>query len=213
MTDGYARFGKRALDISAALALIITLAPVFLVISLAIVLDDFGSPLFSQTRIGRDKRPFRILKFRSMRTKAPAEAATARAYSERDPRITRVGRIIRATSLDELPQIFNILAGSMSLIGPRPIVPAQLTAIRPDQEGRFRVRPGITGLAQVSGRRDLAWPDQLALDSSYADKVSFLSDLQIFLRTFAVVFRASDVYGDPGKNWRNFIIHEDQNPS
>ncbi|HYD28104.1 sugar transferase [Brevundimonas sp.] len=212
MTDVYVRLGKRAFDIGAALILIIALSPVLLAVALAIFLDDPGSPLFRQTRVGKDKRPFRIIKFRSMRTKAPPETAAASAYSESDPRITRVGRIIRATSLDELPQLFNILAGSMSLIGPRPIVPAQLTAIRRDQEGRFRVRPGITGLAQVSGRRELAWPDQLALDSRYADKITLLGDLKIFLRTFAVVFRASDVYGDPRKNWRNFISHEDQTP-
>lgn len=201
-----ARHLKRAIDVFGSLFALALLWPVMIIVAIWVRLDSPGPILFRQTRVGQGRSTFSILKFRTMVDRAgEVEQATAKVVTAgRDPRITRSGRFLRASSLDELPQIVNILRGEMSLIGPRPIIPAQLEAIPADRMDRFEVRPGLTGLAQVRGRRGLDWLDQLALDSEYVRRCNLWLDIQIVLRTLVVVATAAGVYGGEGSNWRSY---------
>ncbi|MCD6007026.1 sugar transferase [Halomonas sp. IOP_31] len=198
---------KRSLDcLVSALALLLT-APILLLIALWVRLDSKGPVLFTQPRIGRDRRPFRILKFRTMIDRT-AEAIDQHAEqvitSKSDPRITRPGRFLRGMSLDELPQLWNILRGDMSIVGPRPIVPEQLEVVPERFMSRFDVLPGLTGLAQVRGRRSLGWLQQLEADAEYVRRHGLLYDIGIIARTVVVVFGGSGVYGEAGQNWRAY---------
>lgn len=170
---------KRLIDIVLSLAALVLLSPVLVFVALWIVLDSGRPVLFRQTRVGRDGQPFGILKFRSMRIDA---AATGPYFTQaNDPRITGVGRFIRRTSIDELPQLLNVLWGDMSLVGPRPDVPAQQSLYTPDDWTlRCSVRPGITGLAQVRGRSQASFGQRLAFDLEYVKNVSVGLDLRIF---------------------------------
>lgn len=199
---------KRALDILISAAALVTLWPIMLAIALWIRLDSRGPAFFIQQRIGRNLEPFRIYKFRTMLHRPPHQIDQVNEKvisSGTDVRITRIGRILRATSIDELPQLFNIINGTMSLVGPRPMIPEQLLAIPENKMGRFYMKPGVTGWSQVNGRRGLSWPGQLALDAWYADHASFWLDLKILFKTPAVVFKASGVYNDAASNWRAYL--------
>lgn len=183
---------KRLFDFSAALAGLLVLAPVFLLVSVLIKLDSPGPVFFRQNRVGRDGVPFKIYKFRSMVVSSTPGLAYNTAPN--DPRITRVGRFIRATSLDEIPQLINVLAGDMSIVGPRPDL--QLQEQDYDAESwrlRSSVRPGVTGLAQVNGRSNLSFEERLRYDLEYVKKRSMLLDLKILLRTVMVILRGTDV--------------------
>lgn len=186
----YAGILKRAIDFTLALLGIAALSPVLLLLSLLVGCTSRGSVLFRQRRVGRLKREFMILKFRTMYTSAPKDMPT---HLLQDPAvfITPVGRFLRRTSLDELPQLFNILAGQMAVVGPRPALWNQydLIAAR-DACGANDLRPGLTGLAQVSGRDELPVAEKARLDGVYARRVTFLGDVKIFLRTFSRVARA-----------------------
>lgn len=173
---------KRALDIILSLLALIILSPLLLPVCVAVVLDSGFPVFFRQGRVGRGGREFGMLKFRSMRRNA---AATGPYFTEaNDVRITRVGRFIRRTSIDELPQIFNVLTGDMSLVGPRPDVPAQQALYSPaDWQLRCSVRPGITGLAQVMGRSEMSFDQRLAFDLEYARSASAWQDIRIMWRT------------------------------
>jgi len=175
-------------------------------IALMIRLDSPGPALFRQQRLGQGQSKFTILKFRTMyhRTKIDQEREAV-VESADDPRITRVGRFLRKTSLDELPQLINVVRGDMSLVGPRPILPEQLRAIPEQHLDRFEMKPGITGLAQVRGRRSLNWLEQLKYDSEYCRNWSFLLDLKILWQTVWVVLTGKGVYGTQQDNWRNYI--------
>lgn len=179
---------KRAFDIAASLAGLILSLPIMVFVALAIRLDDGGSMIFRQERVGRGGKLFAILKFRTMVENAAALGGTS--TDRGDPRITRVGRVLRASSLDELPQFLNVLAGDMSIVGPRPDVPAQRTLYTDDEwVMRHRVRPGITGLAQALLRSD-ATPDQRkSLDLEYAMKPTLIGDLRILGLTLVQVLR------------------------
>jgi len=173
---------KRVFDIAVALIALAVLWPLLLVVALAIRLDSPGPALFRQTRVGVEGRPFSMLKFRSMVVDAERVGGYSTAVG--DPRITRVGRFIRRTSLDELPQIFNVLRGDMSWVGPRPDVPAQKDNYSDeDWRARHRVRPGITGLAQATLRSAATPAQRLALDLEYVERASLLFDLKILLLT------------------------------
>ena len=186
----YAGILKRAIDFTLALLGIVALSPVLLFLSLLVGCTSRGPVLFRQRRVGRLKREFMILKFRTMYTGAPKDMPT---HLLQDPAafITPVGRFLRRTSLDELPQLFNILAGQMAVVGPRPALWNQydLIAAR-DACGANALRPGLTGLAQVSGRDELPVAEKARLDGVYARRVTFLGDVKIFLRTFSRVARA-----------------------
>ncbi len=191
-------FLKRPIDVVASTAVLALLSPVLLGIGAWVRLTSPGPALFRQPRVGRNQETFEILKFRTMVDRpstAIDQVQEAVVTGGRDERITRAGRILRASSLDELPQLVNILRGEMSLIGPRPVIPDQLSAVPTTHLDRFAVRPGLTGLAQVSGRRGLDWLDQLAFDSEYVQRCSLWLDIRIVLRTLAVVTRGSGVYG------------------
>lgn len=170
---------KRSMDIVLSLAALVLLSPALLMVALWIVLDSGWPVFFRQTRLGRGGQPFGILKFRSMRKDA---AATGPYFTQaNDPRITGVGRLMRRTSIDELPQLLNVLWGDMSLVGPRPDVPAQQSLYTPgDWALRCSVRPGITGLAQVRGRSQASFEQRLAFDLEYVKNPSVGLDLRIF---------------------------------
>ena len=184
------RLIKRFFDIVVATAATIALAPVLIVAALAVKLTSPGPVIFRQPRIGRDARPFNIYKFRSMRTEASdrkADKLTARD----DDRVTAVGRFLRKTSIDELPQLFNVLRGDMSIVGPRPIVDAEIGRYGENFADYCIVKPGLTGLWQVSGRNCLSYERRVELDSLYARQRSLRGDLSIIARTLPVVFRGS----------------------
>ena len=172
------------------------IAPVLGVIALAIKVSDGGPVIFRQTRIGRGGEPFTVLKFRSMVVDAEARKAGLMGLNEgkgalfkmtRDPRVTRVGQFLRDFSLDELPQLFNVLAGSMSLVGPRPHLAAEIAAMPSQASRRSLVTPGLTGLWQVSGRSELEAEDSIRLDLRYVENWSFTLDLLILWKTISAV--------------------------
>ena len=182
------RLIKRLLDITVSALACVFLLPLFIFLAVCIRVESAGSPVFTQLRVGCDCRPFTIFKFRSMVKDAPSRGEAFTLAN--DPRITRFGRFIRATSLDELPQLWNVLLGDMSLIGPRPELEAQASHYQPaDWELRHRVRPGITGLAQVNGRSATTPEARLANDLAYAAAPTLRMDISIVLKTFSVVLR------------------------
>lgn len=183
------------------------LAPILVVTALWIKLDSKGPIFFFQERAGLKGAPFKIFKFRTMydRPSEQIDQHNEQVVSQGvDPRITKAGRWIRATSIDELPQLINILKGDMSIVGPRPILMEQKEVIPPGYHMRFKVRPGLTGLAQVRGRRSLGWLQQLACDAEYVQKHNWLYDLGIILQTVKVVLTGSGIYGGEGLNWRAY---------
>ncbi|MEM6677959.1 MAG: WecB/TagA/CpsF family glycosyltransferase [Pseudomonadota bacterium] len=194
---------KRGIDIVVAGGALLALAPLFLLLSAAIKADSPGPVLFSQIRVGRDGKPFRIFKFRSMYRDAAARQAALLAQSDReglcfkakqDPRITRVGRLLRRGSLDELPQILNVLRGEMSIVGPRPALPQEVAAYPARAHRRLAVRPGITGLWQVSGRADIGFEKMIDMDIAYAETRSPLLDLILIALTFRAVLTGRGAY-------------------
>lgn len=184
---------KRLFDVVFSGLLLLLLAPVLAIVAIA-VRGDVGSPvLFRQVRPGLKGRPFTLYKFRTMRGAATGEFSDA----SDEQRLTRFGAWLRGTSLDELPELWNVLKGDMSLVGPRPLLMRYLPLYTPEQMRRHDVRPGLTGWAQVNGRNALSWDDKFALDTWYVDHQSFALDLKVLLLTVAAVFR------------RHGISHED----
>lgn len=176
----------RFLDFVIAGVVFICLIPVFIILCIAIMLDSKGNPIFWQARVGKNARLFHLYKFRSMVKDAPKLGGFSTQPG--DARITRVGRIIRATSLDEIPQLWNVIIGDMSLVGPRPDVPHQEELYAPeDWQKRLSVRPGITGLAQVTKRSTATPEERLALDLHYVDDPSVVSYFKILLQTVRLV--------------------------
>ena len=190
----YNRIIKRALDLLLAVLAGILLSPVILLAALAVKLSSPGPIIFKQKRLGRGGREFNFYKFRSMVVNA--EKTGSGVYSGKgDPRVTKVGRILRATSIDELPQLINILKGDMALIGPRPPLtyhPWPIDQYTEQQRHMFDVRPGITGWAQTHGRKDVEWHKRIELNVWYVEHVSFLLDLRIFFLTIFKVFTNAD---------------------
>jgi lipopolysaccharide/colanic/teichoic acid biosynthesis glycosyltransferase len=180
---------KRVIDVSVAASALVLGAPVLAATALA-VRADVGRPvLFRQRRVGRGGRIFELIKFRTMR-----DAVDARGRPLPDgERLTRIGRLLRGSSLDELPQLINVLRGEMSLVGPRPLLVEYLPRYSPEQARRHEVQPGITGLAQVAGRNALSWPQKFALDVYYVDHLSLALDLKILARTVAAVVRRDGI--------------------
>ncbi|HEX2312982.1 MAG TPA: sugar transferase [Thermomonospora sp.] len=201
--SGGRRLVKELFDRLGALVALLALAPLVVGIVVAIRLLDGGPVLFRQVRVGRDGREFTILKFRTMVDDAETRKAELVAQNEtdgllfkirRDPRVTRVGRVLRRYSLDELPQLFNVLRGEMSLVGPRPPLPEEVERYGDDVRRRLVVKPGMTGLWQVSGRSDLSWEESVRLDLRYVENWSLVLDLQIMWKTWSAVVRGSGAY-------------------
>jgi len=194
---------KRALDLVGASLILLLAWPVMLLIAIAIKLDSPGPVLFRQTRVGKWGNHFTCYKFRSMYVDAEARKQQLLAFNEadgpvfkmkRDPRVTRVGRIIRKLSLDELPQLFNVLKGEMSLVGPRPPIPSEVAQYTFDQRRRLDAVPGLTGLQQVSGRSDLDFERWVAFDVEYIEKQSLWFDIKILLKTVPAVLLGKGAY-------------------
>lgn len=189
----YQRFGKRLLDVILSGCGIVVLSPVYLIISLAIVIDDPGPILFRQKRVGIHKSFFQILKFRTMKMETPKDVPT-HLLDNPQQYITRVGSVLRRTSLDELPQIFQIFTGKMSIIGPRPALWNQYDLIAErDMYGANDVRPGLTGWAQINGRDELPIPVKAKYDGEYVQNMSFLFDCRCFFGTILSVLRHDGV--------------------
>jgi exopolysaccharide biosynthesis polyprenyl glycosylphosphotransferase len=200
---GARRLIKSGFDRSLALAALVLLVPLLVAVALAIRLADGGPALFRQTRIGQDGRPFTVLKFRTMVVDAEARKAQLVLRNEagdvlfkmrKDPRVTRVGEWLRRWSLDELPQLMNVLRGDMSLVGPRPPLPDEVARYVDHVRRRLAVKPGITGLWQVSGRSDLSWDESVRLDLRYVENWSLMLDLQILWKTLSAVLSGSGAY-------------------
>jgi lipopolysaccharide/colanic/teichoic acid biosynthesis glycosyltransferase len=195
---------KRTLDILLAGPLFILLLPIFGLLVLAIRLESPGPALFKQTRVGRWGRIFTMYKFRSMYMDAEARKAELLAENEmsggvtfkmqRDPRVTRIGRFIRKASIDELPQLWNVIKGDMSLVGPRPPVPAEVDEYSLSDRRRLEVTPGITCIWQVSGRSDIPFPEQVELDVRYIESQSLLTDLKLLWQTVPAVLFGRGAY-------------------
>jgi lipopolysaccharide/colanic/teichoic acid biosynthesis glycosyltransferase len=196
--------GKRLLDLALALPAVVALAPLGALLALA-VRASMGKPvLFRQTRPGLHGTPFTILKFRTMHDSRDAQG---RLRADGD-RLTRLGRFLRATSLDELPELVNVLRGEMSLVGPRPLVMEYMPYYRERERLRFHARPGVAGLAQVSGRNFLGWDERLELDARYVERMSFWLDVQILARTVVAVLlrRGVSPDADQAETW----LHEER---
>jgi lipopolysaccharide/colanic/teichoic acid biosynthesis glycosyltransferase len=188
---------KRIEDLTIAIPLTILALPVLIAGALLVTVDTGRPVLYVDERIGLGGRPFKVLKFRTMVVGA-LDTGLGRLVAVADPRITRAGSLLRRWSVDELPQLFNVLRGDMSMVGPRPTYAEQVARYDARDHGRLRVRPGITGLAQVSGRNDLSWRARIDLDLAYVDRVSPWIDAVILLRTPLVVLRGIGLYGKSG---------------
>jgi len=183
---------KRLFDLLVSLSAIVVLSPVFVVIVIAIKLSSKGPAIFRQQRAGKDGKPFVFYKFRTMKLNADPFGPSPK--SSEDPRLTKVGMLLREYSLDELPQLFNILKGDMSIIGPRPLYVSQMVEWDERQKKRLLVKPGLTGLAQIQGRGELTREEKLELDVKYVETASFLTDIKIILATIAQVFKRKNIY-------------------
>ena len=194
----YRNVFKRLLDIVISGLALLVLAPLFILISLGIVLSAKSSPFFFQNRIGRNGETFRIIKFQTMVPNAEHMGAGVHVEGEADDRITKIGRILRRTSIDELPQLVNVLQGSMSLVGPRPpvtYIPYDGYQNYPEwAKKRFEVMPGITGWSQVINRNAVTWDEAIKYDNEYVDRLSFAMDCKIIFRTVEQVFKHDGIY-------------------
>ena len=195
------RLVKRILDLLIGGAFALVTLPVVGICALAVKLDDPGPSLYRQRRSGLDGREFEIVKLRTMVVGAETMGAGL-AVDEGDSRITRIGGFLRRWSLDELPNVWNVLSGEMSLVGPRPTLPQQVADYDSRQRRRLSVRPGITGWAQVSGRASLPWPERIELDLWYIDNASLLLDVRIMLATARMVVTGRGIYRGESGGWQ-----------
>lgn len=191
---------KRAVDLSIALPATLLSAPVVVVLCLLIRLESRGKAIYRQTRIGKGGQPFEIFKLRTMVTGAEFVGAGL-AIQQGDDRITRLGNWLRRYSLDELPNLWNVVRGEMSIVGPRPTVPVQVQQYTDRQRGRLAVRPGITGWAQVNGRASLPWPERIELDLWYVEHESLALDLRILTATVSMVAAGKGLYKGETGGW------------
>ena len=191
---------KRLIDICDSLFGLVILSPLFIIIAISIKLTSEGPVIFKQERLGKDGKVFKIYKFRTMVVNAENIGDGLTVKSESDSRITKVGRILRKTSLDELPQLINVLIGQMSLVGPRPPVtyhPYNGYENYPEwAKKRFKMRPGITGLTQVTVRNSVTWDERIEVDNEYIDKFSIWFDIRILFRTITKIFKSENIYMD-----------------
>jgi len=183
---------KRLLDIVLSSLVVAILLPVFAIIAIAIKLTSKGLAIFKQERVGKNGKPFIFYKFRTMKTEVDPFGPSPKAAD--DLRLTKVGKLLREYSLDELPQLFNVLKGDMSIIGPRPLYVSQIAEWDERQKKRLLVKPGLTGLAQISGRGELTREEKLELDVKYVETAGFWLDLKIILTTIAQVFGRKNIY-------------------
>jgi lipopolysaccharide/colanic/teichoic acid biosynthesis glycosyltransferase len=198
---------KRLMDLAIALPAALLSAPLIAILWVIIWLESPGDPIFRQTRAGLKGQPFEIYKLRTMVQNAQAMGA-GDAIVAGDARLTRSGKLLRRTSLDELPNLWNVLRGEMSIVGPRPTLPSQVEKYDDRQRIRLDVRPGITGWAQINGRASLTWPQRIELDIYYVEHRSTRLDLEILKRTFGTLFAGADLYHAGGRAWAGAVPAE-----
>ncbi|MFT6908564.1 MAG: undecaprenyl phosphate N,N'-diacetylbacillosamine 1-phosphate transferase [Oleiphilaceae bacterium] len=191
----YKQFLKPLADSTAALVLLLLISPVFIVVSLSLLVLNKGSVFFTQARPGKNAKVFKVIKFKTM-TDVKAKDGKLLPDAER---LTRVGRFVRSTSLDEIPQLINVFIGDMSLVGPRPLLVRYLDRYTPEQARRHEVKPGITGWAQVNGRNAISWNEKFKYDIFYVDNQSFFLDLKILLLTTMKVVKREDINASEGQ--------------
>lgn len=197
----YGKYIKRLLDLVLSLCALAVLSPVLAVLTLVGAWQMKGNPFFTQERPGKNEKIFRLVKFRSM----TMERGSDGALLPDDVRLNKYGRLLRATSLDELPELWNILKGDMSLVGPRPLLVRYLPRYNDFQRRRHEVRPGLTGLAQVSGRNAISWEEKFRLDVQYVDSVSFFGDVKILFATVGKVFKREGISSDTAATMEEFM--------
>ena len=185
----YKLFFKRFLDIVICMIGLVFLAPIFIMVFFILLFSNLGTPFFFQKRPGKNEKIFKVIKFKTMNDRRNTEGEL---LSDGD-RLTQLGLFIRKTSLDEIPQLFNVLRGEMSLIGPRPLLPEYLPLYNAEQKKRHELKPGITGWAQINGRNAISWEQKFEYDVWYVNNISFLTDFVIFFKTFAKVFKNEGV--------------------
>lgn len=188
---------KRIFDFAVSSVLLILLSPAMLLVAMLIKLDSRGPVFFVQERVGREGKPFRCYKFRTMVVGAENKGLGLEVAKD-DPRITRVGCFLRRWTLDEIPQLFNVLKGDMSIVGPRPTVPSQVARYTPWQRRRLEVKPGMAGWAWIHGRNNPLWAERIELDIWYVDHWSLWLDLYILFKAFLMLFRRQGLYGVDG---------------
>ncbi len=185
----YSKYIKRPLDFFLSFCAIIFLSPIFLILIVVGFFAMKGNPFFTQQRPGREEKIFKLIKFRTM----TCETDENGNLLPDDIRLTKYGKFLRSTSLDELPELFNILKGDMAVIGPRPQLVRDMVFMTDIQRARHTVRPGLSGLAQINGRNAIRWEDKLAFDLQYIENITFIGDMKIILETFIKVFRREDI--------------------
>jgi len=195
----YKKFFKRKIDFLAAFFGLILLSPIFIFVMIGLFFANQGKPFFFQLRPGKGERSFKIIKFKTMNDK---KDENGNLLSDAK-RLTKIGSFVRKTSLDEIPQLINILLGDMSLIGPRPLLIKYLPYYTEEERMRHSVRPGITGLAQINGRNTVRWTERLAFDVVYVKNLNFLLDLEIFFKTIQKVIKSENIIIDPESIMQN----------
>lgn len=185
----YAKYIKRLLDLIISVVALILLSPLLLILAVVGAIVMKGNPFFTQLRPGKNEKIFRLIKFRTMSNKKDKEGNLL----PDDVRLNKYGRILRSTSLDELPELLNIAKGDLSLVGPRPLLVEYLPYYTDEERHRHDVLPGLTGLAQVNGRNNISWDDKLAFDVEYVRNISFWNDIKIIFMTVIKVFKRSDI--------------------
>ena len=202
----YAKFFKRLIDFTLSLLALIVLSPVLLILIVLGAIKMKGNPFFTQLRPGKDEKIFKLIKFRSMTCEKDKDGNLL----PDDQRLTKYGKILRSTSLDELPELINILKGDMSIVGPRPLLVKYLPYYNEEQRHRHDVRPGLTGYAQVNGRNATSWDVRLALDVEYASNITFLMDVSILLNTVLAVLKREGISQEGSATMEDFCDYVEQ---
>lgn len=197
----YAKFFKRFLDFFLSLTALLVLAPVLLILTVAGAIAMGGNPFFTQSRPGKDERIFQLIKFRTMTNKKGADGELL----PDEQRLTGYGKFLRSTSLDELPELLNIFLGQMSIVGPRPLLVRYLPRYNAFQRRRHLVRPGLTGLAQVSGRNAISWEDKFRYDVDYVDHITFWGDVKIIFGTVMAVLKRDGISSETSATMEEFM--------
>lgn len=197
----YAGFLKRVLDFTLSLLALIVLSPVLVVLTILGAIKMKGNPFFTQLRPGKNEKIFKLIKFRSM----TCETDTDGNPLPDDVRLTRYGKLLRSTSLDELPELINILKGDMSIVGPRPLLVKYLPRYNACQRRRHEVRPGLTGLAQVNGRNAISWEEKFKMDVEYVDNITFLGDVKILIDTAKAVLKRDGISSETSATMEEFM--------
>ncbi|WP_233900131.1 sugar transferase [Tenacibaculum piscium] len=200
----YKNYIKRVFDFLIALVALVLLSPMFIIVLILLSIYNNGKPFFFQQRPGKKEKIFKVIKFKTMNDKKDNEG---NLLSD-ELRLTKVGNFVRKTSLDELPQLLNVLKGDMSLIGPRPLLIEYLPLYSKSQQRRHNVRPGITGLAQINGRNAISWKKKFEYDVKYVDNLSFISDVKIFFKTFLKVFKSEGISKEGEATTTKFLGNE-----